>query len=63
MQVKVGLDFGNNTLEVGVLVQEQGRFFFKYAPGFLETGLQISPLKLKLNAQVHEGPNHVFDGL
>jgi serine/threonine-protein kinase HipA len=63
MQVKVSLDFGNNAQEVGVLVQEQDRFFFKYAPSFLETGLQISPLKLTLDAHVHEGPNHVFEGL
>ena len=62
MQVKVSLDFGNNAQEVGVLVQEQDRFFFKYAPSFLETGLQISPFKVTLDAHVHDAPNQVFDG-
>lgn len=35
---------------------------FGYDP-FLASGLEISPLKLPLSAQIQEGPAHVFEGL
>ena len=63
MQVMVSLDFGSQVQEVGTLVYERERYFFKYAASFLSSGLEISPLKLPLTAQIQEGPAHVFEGL
>ena len=63
MQLKVSLDFGHQVQEVGMLVYERERYFFRYADSFLSSGLDISPLKLPLNNQVQEGPQHVFEGL
>jgi serine/threonine-protein kinase HipA len=63
MQLKVSLDFGHLIHEVGTLVYERERYFFKYSDTFLSSGLEISPLKLPLTAQVQTGPGHVFEGL
>ena len=46
MQLKVSLDFGQQINEVGTLVYERERYFFKYSDTFLSSGLEISPLKL-----------------
>ncbi|MEW6220856.1 MAG: hypothetical protein AB1634_15170 [Thermodesulfobacteriota bacterium] len=38
--------------QVGVLAEERGRVFFEYAPGFLATGLNLSPFRLPERAGV-----------
>ena len=49
--------------EVGLLHQDKQRIFFEYAPGFLKSGIELSPFKLPLKAGVFEEKSHVFDGL
>ena len=49
--------------EVGLLHQDKQRIFFEYAPGFLKSGIELSPFKLPLKAGVFEEKAHVFDGL
>ena len=49
--------------EVGLLHQDKQRIFFEYAPGFLKSGIELSPFKLPLKAGVFEEKALVFDGL
>jgi len=49
--------------EVGLLHQDKQRIFFEYAPGFLKSGIELSPFKLPLKVGVFEEKSHVFDGL
>ena len=49
--------------EVGLLHQDKQRIFFEYAPGFLKSGIELSPFKLPLKVGVFEEKAHVFDGL
>jgi serine/threonine-protein kinase HipA len=63
MQLKVSLDFGHNKLFVGTLALEQERYYFKFSDAFLQTGLELSPLKMPTSLNVLTGPDHVFDGL
>lgn len=63
MQLKVSLDFGHTKLFVGTLALEQERYFFKFGDAFLQSGLELSPLKMQTSLDVLTGPEHVFEGL
>jgi len=63
MQLKVSLDFGHTKLFVGTLALEQERYYFKFGDAFLQTGLELSPLKMQTSLDVFTGPDHVFEGL
>lgn len=55
--------FDTEALEVGSLVLNERNIFFKYSQEFLDRGLDISPLKLGLNAQINKANDLPFDGL
>jgi serine/threonine-protein kinase HipA len=61
--LKVSLDFGDSIVEVGTLFSNKERVYFKFSPGFLSTGIKISPFKLKQDTAVLECPNKPFDGV
>ncbi len=63
MKLKVFLNMYGCRQEVGLLHQDKQRIFFEYAPGFLKSGIELSPFKLPLKAGVFEEKAHVFDGL
>lgn len=50
-------------MEVGELVSNGRKIYFQYHPGFIETGLQISPFKLPLSSGILSADTTVFDGL
>ncbi|HKP77354.1 MAG TPA: type II toxin-antitoxin system HipA family toxin, partial [Longimicrobiaceae bacterium] len=62
-RVEVRLQQGDTTQVVGTLAERERRTYFEYAPSFVETGLQISPLNLQLGPGVQECPLQPFGGL
>lgn len=62
-KINVQLLFDTEPLEVGSLVLNERNIFFKYSQEFLYRGLDISPLKLGLNAQINKANDLPFDGL
>jgi len=62
-KLDVGLELGDDAVAVGTLAERDRRVFFEYAPEFLRSGLQLSPIHLPLRAGVHEGPPAPFAGL
>jgi serine/threonine-protein kinase HipA len=59
----VKLNFSDQLIEVGELVQANRDIYFKYYDSFLTSGLNISPVKLPFNNEIHKGNNNLFDGL
>jgi serine/threonine-protein kinase HipA len=51
------------SVEVGRLVLRDRVIFFEYSKSFLDTRLELSPLKLPLKPGVFQGDSRVFDGL
>lgn len=48
---------------VGRLALNNRKIFFEYDPGFIETGLNLSPFKLPLKSGVIAGADFTFEGL
>lgn len=44
-EIKVGLDFGKEVLPVGRLAARDGVIYFEYHASFIQSGLEISPLR------------------
>ena len=53
----------DNKIFVGRLALNNRKLFFEYDPGFIETGLNVSPFKLPLKSGVIAGVDFAFDGL
>ena len=62
-QIKVGLNFENETIPVGRLAYRQKRIYFEYDASFLAKGLNISPIKLPLDTGVQTFDPFLFEGL
>lgn len=62
-QLMVSINLNEKEIEVGELVSNNKRIYFKYYPDFIATGLQISPFKLKLSNNVLTTDTDIFDGL
>ena len=62
-EIKVGLNFGEDTLPVGRLASRNRKIYFEYNAAFLTRGLDISPLKLPFQASVQTFDPHLFEGL
>ncbi|HEV7586631.1 MAG TPA: type II toxin-antitoxin system HipA family toxin [Longimicrobium sp.] len=62
-KLEVRVEFDGDPLTVGTLAERERRILFEYAPGFLRSGLQLSPIHLPLRPGVHEGPPTPFAGL
>lgn len=61
--IKVSLRFDDEDILVGELIHQKGKVYFKYAPEFLSSGLDLSPYKLPLKGEVFTGPFQPFEGL
>lgn len=59
----VSIVLGNEAKELGELVYTNRKIYFKYYPAFMDTGIQISPLKLPLSAKILSPDTGIFDGL
>ena len=50
--IKVGLDFGKDTMPVGHLAMRERTIYFAYDSSFISQGLEISPFMLPLKEGV-----------
>jgi len=62
-KIIVSIQFGKNEIELGELVSEGRDIYFKYYTDFINKGIEISPLKLKLNTIINKADTIPFDGL
>jgi serine/threonine-protein kinase HipA len=62
-EIKVGLDFGNETVPIGRLAIRDRTIYFEYFPSFLRRGMEISPRILPLKPGVFSFSYGLFDGL
>lgn len=62
-KIIVSIQFGKNEIELGELVSEGRDIYFKYYIDFITKGIEISPLKLKLNTIINKADTIPFDGL
>jgi serine/threonine-protein kinase HipA len=62
-KIHVSIQFDAEDIEVGELVSENRLIYFRYYPDFVRRGLNISPLKLKLNTDINKANDLPFDGV
>ena len=62
-EIKVSLDFGSEIQKVGRLAIHNSLIYFEYEEPFLQTNLEISPIKLPLQRGVIKLPKSPFEGL
>lgn len=62
-EIKVGLNFGSGIQPVGRLAIRDGIIYFQYDEEFLQTNLEISPIRLPLQRDVIGLPRDPFEGL
>ena len=62
-KIIVSIKFSKNEIELGELVSEGRDIYFKYYTEFISKGIEISPLKLKLNTIINKADTIPFDGL
>jgi len=62
-EIKVGLNFGNESLSVGRLAIRDGVTYFEYDSTFIERSIEISPLRLPLQSGVQSFDRNLFEGL
>lgn len=62
-EIKVGLNFGSGIQPVGRLAIRDGIIYFQYDEEFLQTNLEISPIKFPLQRDLIELPRDPFEGL
>jgi len=61
--LKVGLDFGSEILPVGRLAIRDHTIYFEYQASFIQTRLEISPLRLPIKTGVTAFEARPFEGL
>ncbi len=59
----VSLDIEGQMHDVGELVLSANKVYFRYNLDFLYTGLNLSPIKLPFNEEIHSIGKEPFDGL
>lgn len=62
-KLRVILRLSNKLLLVGELVLEERSVYFRYDPAFVESGIELSPFKLKLTNEIKTADPMPFDGL
>ena len=62
-ELRVGLDFGSEILPVGRLAIRDHTIYFEYQASFIQTRLEISPLRLPLKTGVTAFEARPFEGL
>ena len=61
-KIYVSIQFDAEEIEVGELVSENKLIYFKYYPQFVKRGLEVSPIKLKLNTDINKANPIHFTG-
>jgi len=62
-KIIVSILLNEEEIEVGELVTDSRAIYFKYYTDFIKRGIEISPLKLKLNTEINKADPVPFDGL
>lgn len=62
-KIIVSIKFFEAEIDVGELVENGDRIYFKYYSDFLKKGLNISPFKLPLSDEIRVAEPHLFNGL
>jgi len=62
-ELRVGLDFGSEILPVGRLAIRDHTIYFEYQASFIQTRLEISPLRLPIKTGVTAFEARPFEGL
>lgn len=62
-KIKAFLNLDNSKTEIGDMVLNQNKIYFKYHPDFVEKGLEISPFKMKLSNEIISPKETHFEGL
>lgn len=52
-----------NKIEIGEMIENEGKIYFKYNADFIANGLEISPFKMKLSNEILLPKEQHFDGL
>ncbi len=50
-------------IEIGDMIENEGKIYFKYHPDFVAKGMEISPFKMKLSNEILVPKEQHFDGL
>ena len=62
-KIIVSIQLNEEEIELGELISDSKLIYFKYYASFIKRGLEISPIKLKLNNQINIANETPFDGL
>ena len=62
-KIIVSIQFSKSEIELGELVSEGRNIYFKYYTDFITKGIEISPIKLKVNTAINKADALPFDGL
>ena len=62
-KIIVSIHLGGKEIEVGELISEAKKIYFKYYTSFIKSGLQISPFKLPLSEKIYSADPMPFEGL
>ena len=62
-QIKVGLCFGKEKIPVGRLARRDQKIYFEYDASFVNSGVDISPIKCPLKSGVQSFDPFLFEGL
>ena len=62
-KIIVSIKFSKIAVELGELVSEGREIYFKYYTDFIAKGLEISPIKLRLNTAINKAEVIPFEGL
>ncbi len=62
-KIVVSIQFNEEEIELGELVSDDKLIYFKFYQNFIKRGIEISPIKLKLNNSIQTAKEAVFDGL
>ena len=59
----VSISLAGKEIDLGELVRDNTKIYFKYYPGFIDAGLNVSPFRLPLSEQIFSVDTDMFDGL
>lgn len=62
-RIKAFLNLNDTKVEIGTMVENQGKIYFKYDPDFISYGLEISPFKMKLSNEILTPKETYLEGL
>ncbi len=62
-KLTVSISLGGQEIDLGELVSAERKIYFKYYPDFIDRGIQISPIRMRLSDKVLSADPNPFNGL